>query len=131
MWIRNFSTSHISLSINVHPANEIAALMEKIRGYLSERIPAGLEWEIAGNSRLFADMEELLVSGQVYSLWGVLGLIFLLMLILWRSLGDALLCMIPNISPILLIFIVMGFSWNLAGHGHGHDCQCRRGYRRR
>ena len=107
---QEFSTSHISLSINVHPANEIAALMEKIRDYLGERIPVGLEWEIAGNSRLFADMEELLVKGQVYSLWGVLGLIFLLMLILWRSLGDALLCMIPNISPILLIFIVMGFS---------------------
>jgi hypothetical protein len=32
------------------------------------------------------------------------------MLILWRSLGDTLLCMIPNISPILLIFIVMGFT---------------------
>ena len=107
---QEFSTSHISLSINVHPANEIQALMDKIRGYLREQTPTGLEWEIAGNSRLFADMEELLVSGQVYSLWGVLGLIFLLMLILWRSLGDALLCMIPNISPILLIFIVMGFT---------------------
>jgi hypothetical protein len=32
----------------------------------------------------------------------------MLMLFLWRSLGSALLCMIPNISPILLIFIVMG-----------------------
>jgi len=60
------------------------------------------------NGRLFADMEELLVKGQVYSLWGALVLIFLLMLILWRSLGSALLCMIPNISPILIIFIVMG-----------------------
>jgi predicted RND superfamily exporter protein len=39
-----------------------------------------------------------------------LSLIFLLMLILWRSLGDALLCMIPNASPIVLIFIVMGIS---------------------
>jgi predicted RND superfamily exporter protein len=53
-------------------------------------------------------MEELLVKGQVYSLWGALILIFLLMLFLWRSLGSALLCMIPNISPILLIFIIMG-----------------------
>ncbi len=107
---QEFRTSHVSLSINVHPANEIAALMDKIRGYLSERIPAGLQWEIAGNSRLFADMEELLVNGQVFSLWGALGLIFLLMLVLWRSFGSALLCMIPNISPILLIFIVMGLS---------------------
>jgi predicted RND superfamily exporter protein len=90
------------------PANEIEALMEKIRAFLRNKTPEGLYWEIAGNSRLFAEMEDLLVTGQVYSVWGALILIFLLMLILWRSLGSALLCMIPNISPILLIFIVMG-----------------------
>jgi predicted RND superfamily exporter protein len=30
------------------------------------------------------------------------------MLLLWRSFSQALLCMIPNLSPILLIFIFMG-----------------------
>jgi predicted RND superfamily exporter protein len=75
---------------------------------MSQHAPPGLQWEIAGYSRLFADMEELVVTGQVYSLWGALGLIFLLMLILWRSIGSALICMIPNISPVLLIFIIMG-----------------------
>jgi predicted RND superfamily exporter protein len=103
-----FRISHVSISINTHPANEIAAVMHKIRGYLNEHVPPGLQWEIAGYSRLFADMEELLVIGQVYSLWGALVLIFLLMLLLWRSFGSALLCMMPNLSPILLIFIVMG-----------------------
>jgi predicted RND superfamily exporter protein len=105
---REFRISHVSLSINVHPANEIQTLMEKIRTFLHKEIPEGLQWEIAGNSRLFADMEELLITGQIYSVWGALGLIFLLMLILWRSFGSAVLCMIPNVSPILLIFIVMG-----------------------
>ena len=105
---QDFQMSHVSMSINVHPANEISTTMDKLRGYLNEHAPPGLQWEIAGYSRLFADMEELLVKGQVYSLWGALILIFLLMLVLWRSLGSALLCMIPNISPILLIFIVMG-----------------------
>jgi predicted RND superfamily exporter protein len=103
-----FQISHVSISINAHPANEIAAIMDKLRDYMSDYAPPGLQWEIAGYSRLFADMEELLVKGQIYSLWGALILIFLLMLLLWRSLGSALLCMIPNISPILIIFIVMG-----------------------
>jgi predicted RND superfamily exporter protein len=103
-----FRISHVSLSINTHPANEITALMEKIRGYLDKQAPEDLQWEIAGYSRLFADMEELLVKGQISSLWGALVLIFLLMLVLWRSVGSALLCMLPNLSPILLIFIVMG-----------------------
>ena len=107
---QDFQISHVSMGINVHPANEIAMLMDKLRGYLNERAPPGLQWEIAGYSRLIADMEELLVKGQVYSLWGALVLIFLLMFVLWRSFGGALLCMIPNISPILVIFIVMGLS---------------------
>ena len=52
--------------------------------------------------------EDLLVSGQVYSLVGALALIFVFMLVLFRSLGAAVLCMIPNLSPILIIFIIMG-----------------------
>ena len=103
-----FQISHVSMSINAHPANDIAAIMDKLRNYMNERAPPGLQWEIAGYSRVFADMEELLIKGQIYSLWGALLLIFLLMLILWRSLGSALLCMIPNVSPILIIFIIMG-----------------------
>jgi predicted RND superfamily exporter protein len=105
---QDFQLSHVSMSINTHPANEIAMVMDKLRNYMSAHAPPGLQWEIAGYSRVFADMEDLLVKGQVYSLWGALVLIFLLMLLLWRSAGSALLCMIPNISPVLLIFIVMG-----------------------
>lgn len=103
-----FRITHVSLNVNVHGANALSELMGQIREYLGNRSLAGVEWEIAGFGRLFADQEDLLVEGQVKSLFGALGLIFLLMFIQWRSLGGALLCMIPNLSPILLIFIVMG-----------------------
>ena len=105
---RDFRHSRVALSLNVHSANDISTVMTQIRDYLSAEFGDEVSWEIAGAGRLFADMEELLVKGQVYSLWGALVLIFGLMLILWRSLGDSLLCMVPNLSPILLIFIVMG-----------------------
>ena len=84
--------------------------MREIRSWLEQHAPAGMSWEIAGYSRMIADMEDLLVTGQVYSLWGALALVFILMLFMTRSPGGALLCMIPNISPILLIFIVMGIT---------------------
>ena len=106
---RDFQMAHVGLSINIHKASEITTLMGKIRGYLSVHAPPELQWEIAGYSRLFADMEQLLVKGQIYSLWGALVLIFIMMLVLWRSVGSAVLCMIPNLSPLLLIFIVMGW----------------------
>ena len=68
----------------------------------------GVDTDIAGFGRLLADMEDLLVTGQVWSLWGAMGLIFVLMVIQWRSLTASAICMIPNFSPILLIFILMG-----------------------
>lgn len=105
---RDYQHSHVALNLNIHSANEIATLMDQIRAYLTTHVGSDLQWEIAGAGRLFADMEELLVVGQVYSLWGALVLIFLFMLILWRSPWAAALCMIPNLSPILLIFVFMG-----------------------
>lgn len=105
---RDLQHSHVTLNLNEHSANGIANIIEKIRDYLETEVGDSMEWDLAGAGRLFADMEELLVVGQVYSLWGALVLIFVLMLVLWRSPWDAALCMIPNLSPILLIFIAMG-----------------------
>ena len=105
---RDFQHSQVTVNLNVHSANAISAVIERIRAYLSEHVGDRLQWEVAGAGRLFADMEDLLVSGQVYSLLGALALIFLFMLFLFRSLGAAVLCMIPNLSPIVLIFAIMG-----------------------
>ncbi|MFC1602335.1 MMPL family transporter [Pseudomonadota bacterium] len=105
---RDFQIAHVSLSINEHRATDINKLMGAIRVYLEEHVGDKLDWNIAGHGRLFADRVDLLVRGQVLSIGTALGLIFLLMLILWRSIGAALLCMIPNLAPILFIFIIMG-----------------------
>ncbi|WP_428624917.1 MMPL family transporter [Sedimenticola sp.] len=104
----SYRITHVSLNVNVHGANALSGLMARIREYLAKHSINGINWEIAGFGRLFADQEDLLIEGQVKSLLGALGLIFLLMLIQWRSIGSAVLCMIPNLSPILLIFIIMG-----------------------
>lgn len=103
----DFQTTRITLNVNVHSANDIGHVIEKINQYL-EANAMDLNPEIAGVGRLFSDMEELLVNGQVYSLGGALGLIFALMLVLWRSVWQSLICMLPNLAPIVLIFIVMG-----------------------
>lgn len=105
---RDFQHAQVTVNLNVHSANEISRVQDRIRQYLAEHVGDRLHWDIAGMARLFADMEDLLVSGQVYSLVGALVLIFVFMLFLFRSLGAATLCMIPNLSPILIIFILMG-----------------------
>ncbi len=104
----NYRQARVSLNINVHGANEISMLMDRIRDYLAGQDMDDMEWQIAGLSRMFAEQEDLLVKGQIYSIVSAVGMIFLFMLVLWRSLKDSLICMIPNLSPILIIFIAMG-----------------------
>ncbi len=107
---QSFRLAHVNLNVNVHGANDISQLMDRIRHYLQQHVGDEMSWDIAGFGRLFADQEDLLIEGQVYSLGGAVALIFVLMFLQWRSLSSALLCMIPNLSPIVVIFIVMGVS---------------------
>lgn len=105
----DYQQARVAMNVNVHGANQISDLMARMEQYLDKHPLENTEWNITGAGRLFADQETLLIEGQILSLGGALLLIFLLMLALWRSLRDTLICMIPNLSPIVLIFIIMGF----------------------
>ena len=105
----DYQLARVAMNVNVHGANQISDLMDRIEQFLSTNPLDEVQWNITGAGRLFADQETLLIQGQIYSLGGALILIFLLMLVLWRSIRDTLICMIPNLSPILLIFIIMGW----------------------
>ncbi len=105
----SYQVARVAVNANVHGANDISQLMDDIQDAVSQLPnPNALQWKITGAARMFADQEDLLIEGQVKSLSGALALIFLLMLLSWRSLRDAALCMIPNLSPVIFIFILMG-----------------------
>jgi predicted RND superfamily exporter protein len=104
----NFKRTRLTLNLNVTGSNEIRHVVNLIRSHLKEYPVADLDWKIVGYGRLFVDQEDLLVQGQVRSLWVAVGMIFVMFLMLWRSFSGALLCMVPNISPVLVIFIYMG-----------------------
>jgi hypothetical protein len=103
-----FQRTRILLNVNVHGANEIQAVIEKIEAHLATVEAPGISWQIGGAGRLFADQEDLLVEGQLNSFMGAFGQIFLIMLILWRSMPAAVISMLPNLAPLFVIFAVMG-----------------------
>ena len=103
-----YQRTRILLNVNVHGANEIQAVIEKIKAHLATIDAPGVSWHIGGAGRLFADQEDLLVVGQVHSFMGAFGQIFLIMLILWRSIPAAVISMLPNLAPLFFIFVVMG-----------------------
>ncbi len=105
---RELAAARLPMNLAIHGANAIEAFIGRLEARLEESPPADLRWRVAGLGRLFADQEDLLVTGQLRSLAGALALVFALMLALWRSLRAAALCMLPNLAPVLLIFALMG-----------------------
>ncbi len=103
-----YQRTRILLNVNVHGANAIQAVIEKIEAHLAKIEAPDIKWQIAGGGRLFSDQEDLLVVGQKHSFMGAFGQIFLIMLILWRSVPAAVISMLPNLAPLVFIFVVMG-----------------------
>lgn len=105
---RDFERARLVTKLNIHGASEVAAFTQRMRDEVSVQDTAGIQWTTAGTGRLFADQVQLLIEGQIRSLVAVIILVFLFMVLIWRSLSAAALCMIPNAAPILCIFITMG-----------------------
>ena len=105
---REFQRGRIALNLNVHGANEISQVLERIRARLAAQPIAGVKTEFAGFGKLFADQEDRIVEGQVKSFASAFVQILLLMALLFRSFRGALICLIPNLAPLFFIFVVMG-----------------------
>jgi hypothetical protein len=105
---REFQRSRIALNLNVHGANEIGQVIERIEARLRAQPIPGIHAEMAGFGRLFSDQEDRIVEGQIKSFSSAFLQILLLMALLFRSLRGALICLVPNLAPLFFIFVVMG-----------------------
>ena len=101
-----FDQTRIVISLNESNSARIREIIERISQFLEQSTT--LKWAIAGEGRVFADQDRLLITGQLYSLMVAVMLIFLVMFYLWRRLSYTLLTIVPNLSPVLIIFILMG-----------------------
>lgn len=105
---RDFQRARMTLSLNVHGANEIGQVIERIRERVRQQKIEGVSVEVAGFGRLFSDQEDRIVDGQVKSFTSAFLQILILMALLFRSLRGALICLIPNLAPLFFIFVIMG-----------------------
>jgi len=105
---REFQRARIPMSLNVHGANEIGRVIDRVRAHVAAQPIAGVEIDLAGYGRLFSDQEDRIVDGQVKSFASAFLQILLLMALLFRSLRGALICLVPNLAPLFFIFVVMG-----------------------
>ena len=105
---REYQRSRIALNLNVHGANEISQVIDRIHAHLASQPIEGIRTEFAGFGKLFSDQEDRIVDGQVRSFSAAFIQILLLMALLFHSLRGGLICLVPNLAPLFFIFVVMG-----------------------
>jgi len=105
---REFQRARLTLNLHVHGAHEIGHVIKTIRDHLKNQPIPGVQTDISGFGRLFSDQEKMIVDSQVNSFSGAFLQIFLLMVILWRSVPAAIISLIPNLIPLFFIFVLMG-----------------------
>ena len=105
---RDYQRTRLLLKLSTRGSSELNAFMSRVRAHLAAQPPGALHWDLAGAGRLFADQERLLMGGQISSGLLVMGMVFGLLAVMWRSLRAAAICMLPNAAPVVLTFVLMG-----------------------
>jgi predicted RND superfamily exporter protein len=98
----------MTLNLNVEGANEIEKTLKSIEDKIREVDFSKYKWAISGYGKMFSDQENLIMNDLFKSVGISFIVIFTLMSFLWRSISGSLFCMLPNISPVIAMFIFMG-----------------------
>ena len=98
----------LNINLNVEGANDIESVIDKIKNIIEQSDFTNSQVAFSGYGKMFSDQENLILSDLYKSVGISFIVIFLLMSFLWRSMSDSIFCMIPNISPVVSMFILMG-----------------------
>lgn len=105
----DFSTAYLHVELKDYRAKQCEQNMQSVEAWLDELFPDATNKGVVGKVMQFSVMNGKLVRGSLKSI-GVSMIVILLMLYFaFSSMKTALIAMIPNIAPIVLIGGVMGY----------------------
>lgn len=105
----DFRRANISIRIESVNSRELDLLVDQIEQYARSQAGETLQVDVTGSSYLFKVLTDLLVHGQIYSLIASLGLVWLIVTILFRSVTAGGFSIIPLTLTIALNFGLMGW----------------------
>jgi hypothetical protein len=104
------SVGRIKLIGGMLSANQLSDLLERMERLAGDTIGDLGTIEASGYLPLYTQIIDYVMTSQTRSFALALGLIFLIMLIGLRSIRLALISIVPNLFPVLVMFAVMGFA---------------------
>ena len=106
----SYDQTRIIFTLNTDKSSDIDGILALLRQQLDQQLPKGISYDITGFAELLATSTEEIVINQFSNNFIALGSIFIILLILLRSLPQAIISMIPLISTVFLIFSLMAVT---------------------
>ena len=108
-WVdEEFRTLRMAVDVAAYDANELAANMEQIKGKCAQLFPQA-DCHLIGAAVQFAELNNKIVFGELYSFLTSLAAIAILMMLVFGSVKMGLIGLIPNIFPVIVIGAIMGY----------------------
>ena len=108
-WVdEEFRTLRMSIDVASYDANELAANLKTIEHTCAELFPQA-DCHLLGAAVQFAELNNKIVFGELYSFLTSLVAIAILMMLVFGSVKMGLIGLIPNIFPVLVIGAIMGY----------------------
>ena len=108
-WVdEEFRTLRMAIDVASYDANELAANMQTIEQTCAELFPQA-DCYLIGSAVQFAELNNKIVFGELYSFLTSLVAIAILMILVFGSVKMGLIGLIPNIFPVIVIGAIMGY----------------------
>ena len=108
-WVdEDFRTLRMAIDVAAYDANELAANMKTIEQTCSQLFPQA-SCHLMGAAVQFAELNNKIVFGELYSFLTSLVAIAILMMLVFGSVKMGLIGLIPNIFPVIVIGAIMGY----------------------
>ncbi|MDR2662292.1 MAG: MMPL family transporter [Treponema sp.] len=104
----DFSAAAITVELSGYDANRISATIKNAEAAARTRFPTG-NTAVVGMVASFAEMNNKVVYGELKSFAGSFLIIFIMLALAFSSFRVALIGMIPNIAPVIIIGGIMGY----------------------
>jgi predicted RND superfamily exporter protein len=101
--------ANIIVGTHLSGSAAVSDLVRRIEEYAKTRFRRGLQVRVTGTIVLLNRSADALARGQVAGLGQVLFVLLVLMSFLFLSLRAGLLSLVPNVTPIIILFGVMGW----------------------
>jgi predicted RND superfamily exporter protein len=105
----DFSTAVLTVELTGYDGNRIANNVKAAEKAAQARFP-GTDAAVVGMVASFAEMNNKVVYGELRSFAGSFLIIFTLLALVFGNIKTALIGMIPNIAPVIIIGGIMGYT---------------------